>query len=101
MTDFYLNVLKQGFQSSQIGSEWVGHPDLYRFLQDTVFRAAVEAMCGQHLLTQSPTFVDDFWEFADSVSKLIKGLPRWVSPRPYRVRGRLLDAIKRWRNLAH
>lgn len=101
MTEFYLNVLKQWFQNRQIGSEWVDHPDLYRFLQDTVFRAAVEAMCGQHLLAQSPTFVDDFWEFVDSVPTLIKGLPRWLSPRPYRVRGRLLDAIKRWHNLAH
>ena len=101
MTDFYLNVLKRGCQSSQIGPEWVDHPDLYRFLQDKVFRAAVEAMCGRHLLSQSATFVDDFWEFVDSVPTLIKGLPRWLSPRPYRVRGRLLESIKRWHNLAH
>ena len=101
MTELYLNVLKQRFQSNQIGCEWVDHPDLYSFLQGEVFRAAVEAMCGQHLLAQSPTFVDDFWEFVDSVPTLIKGFPRWLSPRPYRVRGRLLDAIKKWHSLAH
>ena len=101
MTENFLKVLKGRFYNSQIGSEWVDQPDLYAFLQDEVFRAAVEAQCGSHLLSQSPTFVEDFWEFVDSVPTLIKGLPRWVSPKPYRTRDRLLDAIKKWHKMAH
>ena len=101
MTELFLDVLKRRFQDSQIKSEWADLPDLYGFLQYEVFSAAVEALCGSHLLSQSPTFVEDFWEFVASVPTLIKGLPHWMSPKPYRVRCRLLDAIKRWHKMAH
>lgn len=100
MTEFFLNVLKRRFSESQVRSEWVDQPDLYAFLQDEVFRAAVEALCGPHLLPQSPTFVEDFWQFVADVPTLIKGLPRWISPGPYRTRQRLLDAVKKWHNHA-
>lgn len=96
MTEFFLGVLKRRFSESQVKSEWINQPDLYAFLQDEVFRAAVEALCGPHLLSQSPTFVQDFWQFVADVPTLIKGLPRWLSPRPYRTRQRLLDAVKKW-----
>ncbi|MCJ1391521.1 hypothetical protein MMC18_004385 [Xylographa bjoerkii] len=101
MTDFFLKVLEREIDGTQVGSEWVDQPDLYRFLQNEVFRAAVEALCGPYLFSQSPTFVEDFWEFVSWVPTLIKGFPRWMLPKPYRVRGRLLDAIKRWHELAH
>ena len=101
MTELFLDVLKRRFQGTQINSEWIDQPDLYRFLQYEVFSAAVEALCGSHLLSQSPTFVEDFWEFVASVPTLVKGLPQWMSPKPYRIRRRLLDAIKRWHKMAH
>ena len=101
MTELFLNVLRRRIHASHIESEWVDLPDLYQFLQHEVFSAAVEALCGTHLLSQSPTFVEDFWEFVSSVPTLFKGFPRWMSPKPYRIRDRLLDAIKRWHKLAH
>jgi hypothetical protein len=85
---------------NEIRDEWITMPDLYTFLQYEVFNAAVEALCGQYLLTQYPGFVDDFWEFDQSVPTLFKGLPRWLTPRPYKVRQRLLDAIKSWHRVA-
>ncbi len=100
MTEFFLNVLKRRFSELQVRSEWVDLPDLYSFLQDEVFRAAVESLCGPHLLSQSPTFVEDFWQFVTDVPTLIKGLPRWMSPAPYRTRQRLLDAVKKWHQYA-
>ena len=45
--------------------------------------------------------MEDFWEFVASVPTLVKGLPYWMSPKPYRVRCRLLDAIKKWHKMAH
>ena len=100
MTELYLDILKRRFHGNQIESEWVDQPDLYKFLQHEVFSAAVEALCGSYLLSQSPGFVEDFWEYVSLVPTLVKGLPRWISPKPYRVRGRLLDAIKRWHKMA-
>ena len=100
MTEFFLGVLKRRMSESQVKSEWVDQPDLYAFLQDEVFRAAIEALCGLHLLPQSPTFVEDFWQFVADVPVLIKGLPRWLSPGPYRRRQRLLNAVKSWHRYA-
>ena len=101
MTEFYIKVLKRRIDASQTESDWLDQPDLYNFLREEVFRAAVEAMCGSHLLTQSPTFVEDFWEFAASIPTLFKGLPKWMTPKAHRVRGRLLNAVKTWHKTAH
>ena len=101
MTERFLMILRRRMDESQIGPEWIEMPDLYRFLQIEVFHAAVEAMCGSYLLSQYPTFVEDFWEFDRSAPMLFKALPRWISPKPYEVRGRLLEAIKNWHKLAH
>ncbi len=100
---------------------WVELPDLYAFLRDEAFRAAVEAMCGPYLLSESPSpegkqqqqpqqtqhkgsqssaaaasFVDDFWRFDRSLPWLVRGLPRWLYPAPYRARDRVLQRIKAW-----
>ncbi|MCJ1463451.1 hypothetical protein MMC07_002058 [Pseudocyphellaria aurata] len=101
MTERFLMTLRRRIDKSQIGSEWIEMPDLYRFLQIEVFHAAVEAMCGSYLLSQYPTFVEDFWEFDRSVPTLFKALPRWMTPKPYKVRDRLLKAVKRWHKMAH
>ena len=100
MTQFFLCVLNKRF--SQIGgqSEWVDRSDLYAFFQDEVFRAAVEALCGPHLLSKTPAFVEDFWQFVADVPTLIKGLPWFLAPRTYRTRQRLLNAIKSWHKYA-
>ena len=100
MTERFLGVLGQRIENSSIGSEWTEMADLYSFLQHEIFSAAVEALCGKYLLTQYPGFVDDFWEFDRSVPTLFKGLPRWLTPKPYQVRQRLLNAIKSWHRLA-
>ena len=100
MTERFLGVLGRRISDSEVGHEWTEMPDLYTFLQYEIFNAAVEALCGKHLLTQYPGFVDDFWEFDRSAPTLFKGLPRWLTPKPYKVRQRLLDAIKNWHRLA-
>ncbi|KAL9608752.1 MAG: hypothetical protein Q9167_006424 [Letrouitia subvulpina] len=100
MTKHFLKVLRRRVEESPIGDQWTEMPDLFAFLQHEVFSAAVEALAGKFLLGQYSGFVDDFWEFDRSVPTLIKKLPRWLSPRPYRVRQRLLDAIKNWHKLA-
>ena len=101
MTECFLKFLKRRIDEGHINSEWVDQQDLYAFVQDTVFKAAVEALCGSYLLSMSPTFVEDFWEFTSAVPILITGIPRWLSPRPYRTRDRLLDAVRKWHKYAH
>lgn len=101
MTERFLNIMRRRIDDSQIRCEWVEMPDLFEYLQTSVFCAAVEALCGSYLLSQYPTLVEDFWEFDRSVPMLFKGLPRWIVPKPYKVRERLLEAIKGWHRLAH
>ncbi|KAL9015329.1 MAG: hypothetical protein Q9173_000057 [Seirophora scorigena] len=100
MTEHFLKVLRRRIDESRIGNQWIDMPDLFTFIQHEVFNAAVEALTGKYFLAQYPEIVEDFWEFDRSVPTLIKGLPQWLTPRPYRVRQRLLDAVKSWHRIA-
>ncbi|KAL9582018.1 MAG: hypothetical protein Q9203_005665 [Teloschistes exilis] len=100
MTEHSMKVLRRRIHESDIGDQWTEMPDLFTFLQHEVFSAAVESLTETYLLNQFPGFVDDFWEFDRSVPTMIKGLPHWLAPRPYKVRQRLLDAVKSWHKYA-
>lgn len=101
MTECFTKILERQLGDTKIGSQWVDHPDIWDFMQEQVFKAAVESLCGSHLLSQSSNFVGDFWEFAQNIPILMTGIPSWLAPKPYRTRRRLLDAIKRWHKMAH
>lgn len=77
--------------------EWVELPDLYKFMRKMVLRAATDALYGPDLLRRNPSLEEDFWEFDANVQTLCKGVPRILSPEPYRIRERCVRALLDWR----
>lgn len=80
--------------------DWVHLDDLYTFAQSAIFRAAVGALFGTHLLRLNPGFEKDFWAYVDATPTLLKGLPRWMAPEAYKSRDKVLKAIEKWHRFA-
>lgn len=93
----YLETIIKGTPSEQ----WVEFPDLYHFLQVHVTRAMIHSLMGSHLLETSSTFIEDFWTFDSHVPRLLRAFPRWMIPKAYQARDRLLETIKTWHAHAH
>ena len=101
MTQRFLEQLGSQFADrSDIGSEWVTLPDFSQFVQKEVFKAATYAMCGPYLCSLNPTFVDDFNDYIAYLPVYASAIPRWMSPKAYAVRDKLLAAYKRWHRFA-
>lgn len=83
-----------------VDSEWVNMPDLFAFIRSPMFCAGVDSLCGPHLLCLSPAFAQDFWRFDHDVAFLLKGYPRWLSPRSWSARDKCIQAVKKWHTFA-
>jgi hypothetical protein len=83
-----------------LGTEWIEHEDLYAFVRKLLVGPAIEAMCGPFLLEQSPTFTEDFWKFDSDMFYFFKGWPRWLAPRAWRNRTKVLNSLKNWHAFA-
>jgi hypothetical protein len=101
MTERFMKMLSRDiFNDKTVTAEWKSFPDLNLFLQNRIFEAALEALCGPHLLRQTPTFTDDFWDYIACTPTLIYGLPRWMTPRSYAARDKVLGGIIKWHAFA-
>lgn len=103
LSEKYCNVLDRnlGALPSIKSGEWTSVPDLYGFLQQHVFRSAVETLMGSKILELNPNLTEDFWTFDRNVLFFLRCLPRWLIPNAYRARDRLLAGIKKWHAYAH
>ena len=98
----YMDILSRNVSTdTSIGTEWLELPDLWLFIQNTVFLASTESLCGSYLLSLNPTLSQDFWAFDRSIPTLLKGLPRWLSPGAYKSRDKMLSVIKKWHAFAN
>lgn len=79
-----------------MGDGWVEIPDLTEFVHDHVTKSAIISMFGPHLIRLNPDFVQDIWAFVPDVLHLFLRLPRWLLPKAYRLRDKLLDGIMRY-----
>ena len=82
-------------------SEWIEFEDLYHFIREFMFSAAVESLCGTAILGINPTLTEDFWSFEDSVPTLFKQVPYWLAPRAHKARDKMLETVKKWHALAN
>lgn len=57
-------------------------------------------MCGPHLIRLSPSFVADFWAYLEQWPTLSKMYPRWLVPRAFEARDRVVAAIMAWHRYA-
>ena len=97
----YDTSLRQQISNCEIGYQWEEFPDLYSFVRNQIFRAAVESMCGPYLIDLSPTFVEDFWVFDHNILSFFKGFPRFLMPRAWNARERCLQAVRKWHQFAN
>ncbi|TKW49839.1 hypothetical protein CTA1_6583 [Colletotrichum tanaceti] len=58
------------------------------------------ALCSPHTVRRNPDSLKVFWELGRDLSVLLKGTPRFLAPRVYSRRDRLLAAIKDWHAFA-
>ncbi|KAH8650012.1 cytochrome P450 [Xylariales sp. PMI_506] len=80
--------------------EWTSVPSLYHFLRTEMFSAALRALCGQHIFEVCPNFNQEFWEFDNALTYLLRRVPRWASPKSHAARDQALASIKRWHKSA-
>ncbi|KAF2444073.1 cytochrome P450 [Karstenula rhodostoma CBS 690.94] len=91
----YIQTLEQ--KSLSEGVYWEDFADLFR---KDLTAVVLNAMCGDKLLQLSPGFLDDFWEFNDSLIGFLT-YTSWISgTRKYAARDRVLLAIERWQTAA-
>lgn len=93
LNERFMATLDRDLDAMDIGHDWVSYPDLYRFLQLTVTHSSIETVYGSKLLELNPTFVEDFWEFEANAPNFLHAMPRWLIPRAYRVREKLINAF--------
>lgn len=79
---------------------WVEVPDLYDFLRRRLFRAAIESILGEYILTLCPTLYDDFWAYNSALATLVKGVPKWWARGAYQARERMHDNLRLWQQTA-
>lgn len=98
----FMSILSRRISTDKsIGAEWVEMPDLFQFMQNLVFPAAIESLLGSTILSLHPTLNDDFWAFVSCMPTLLKGFPRWLSPLAYKRRDKMLKMIKEWHTFAN
>ena len=96
----FSNLLIKEIGQLDIGHEWSDHEDLYRFIQNLFIGPAVQALCGSVLLKQNPNFGDELWKMDHDMYYFFKGFPRWLAPRAYLNRRKLLRSVKDWHSFA-
>ncbi|PYH94734.1 cytochrome P450 [Aspergillus ellipticus CBS 707.79] len=94
----YLRERIQEDLSSDIGSNWIEHPDFNGWVEKRVFEAAVRSLFGDYILTVNPTLADDFWHFNLYIGALFMGAPKWWNPAAYRAREKMVSNLKRWQD---
>ena len=100
MTTRFLDVLDREFRAYDIGDQWIQIPDLFSWLENAVFTASVESLCGSEIFRICPDIVDDYRGFYQAAPTLLKGLPRYLSPKAYKKRDRFISSLKKWHRAA-
>ncbi|ESZ99173.1 hypothetical protein SBOR_0457 [Sclerotinia borealis F-4128] len=80
--------------------EWLEIPDLYSFIQNSIFNASTLALCGPHIFEIIPTLTEDFWNFDSQIGGPLKGVPRFINPGAYKIRDKLVKGIVEWHRSA-
>ena len=101
ITQRFLRFLSvQNSENCAINYEWVEMPDFYSFVQNQLFEAAIKSLFGTHILRLNPTLSEDFWEYVTATPILAKGLPRWMAPRAFQKRDKIIQSIVKWHRFA-
>lgn len=86
MTQRYMSILEPKIDGLAFSTEWTDVPDLLQFFRMVYGAALLEVVFGPSLTRVNPTFLQDVWQFDDSVPLLARLIPSLLFPEPYRVR---------------
>ncbi|KAM4054663.1 cytochrome p450 [Hirsutella rhossiliensis] len=95
-TERFRTHLTTSLQASVTGQAWTEGPDLARFFEHHHGSALIRAVFGGEILHQNPDFVRDLWQYDKGVMSLARRLPWFCIPKTYRLREKLLAAVRRW-----
>ncbi|KAG8532443.1 uncharacterized protein KY384_002320 [Bacidia gigantensis] len=97
LSERYTDILRRNISANDtVQDDWIDYPDFYAFLRDMMFSASTEALCGSEILRLIPNLAQDFWTYDDHVPTLMKTPYRWLAPKAYKARDKMLDDIKLW-----
>ncbi|KAF2684608.1 Pfs, NACHT and ankyrin domain protein [Lentithecium fluviatile CBS 122367] len=96
MTQRYMRILEQKLDELDLSTEWMSVPDLTQFFRMVHGASLLEVVFGPSLTRVNPTFMQDIWQFDDSVPLLSRLAPSILFPEAYRVRKSLHSQFKRW-----
>ncbi|KAI1842734.1 hypothetical protein JX265_005061 [Neoarthrinium moseri] len=69
---------------------------VYKLLQDKMFRASTMVLAGPGILESNPGFAKKFWQYDAGFMKLLLGNPRFACRQAWDARDHCLEATKRW-----
>jgi len=69
---------------------------IYDFLLRDMAEAAITAVNGRRILDMNPELIKLIWEFDKVAASLVWGLPKFLNPKSWRKRDRLLAATGRY-----
>ncbi|KAI4911326.1 hypothetical protein J4E85_011235 [Alternaria conjuncta] len=75
---------------------WREIPDLYAFLEYHLSYGITETLLGSSIIESYPEIIPDLWVHIEATDHFFMGLPRFVIPKAYAARDRLLSAIRKW-----
>ncbi|KAI4950286.1 hypothetical protein J4E91_004943 [Alternaria rosae] len=75
---------------------WHEIPDLYAFLEYHLSYGITETLLGTSIIESYPEIITDLWIHIEATDQFFMGLPRFVIPKAYAARDRLLSAIRKW-----
>ncbi|OQD61338.1 hypothetical protein PENPOL_c017G07004 [Penicillium polonicum] len=84
LSDKYMELFNQRLTNQPLG-EW-REVSLSEFFHREMAEAALVALMGSRIVELNPDFWPAMWEFARLAPRLMWGLPRWMSPKPWKIR---------------
>ncbi|KAF1936393.1 cytochrome P450 [Clathrospora elynae] len=90
------HVLKRTIEPTLSDSGWTDLPDLYAFVEYHVSFAIAETLLGSAIVESYPNIITDLWIHIESTDQFLMGLPRFIIPKAYAARDRLLSHIRKW-----
>ena len=80
--------------SSTPEGEWKDIPDLYDFIEYHASYGIAETLLGTSIMYSG--IISDLWIHIEATDQFFMGLPRFLIPKAYAARDRLLNAIRAW-----
>jgi hypothetical protein len=93
--DVMKRTISQSLASTPDG-QWQDIPDLYALLEYHLSYGITETLLGTSIIASYPEIITDLWIHIEATDQFFMGLPRFVIPKAYAARDRLLSAIRTW-----